>query len=70
MNIVHRGGQTEKVNANALLGFSTGGGHHEDEEEGFGNKERYKSRAIKLQDKEGIDFSYYFSTKYTMKNLS
>ena len=70
MNIVHRGKQADKVNANALLGFSTGGGaHHDDEDdEGFGSKDRYKTKAIKLQDKEGIDFSYYFSTKYTMKN--
>ena len=70
MNIVHRGKQTEKVNANALLGFSTGGGgeHQDEEEEGFGGKERYKSKVIKIQDKEGIDFSYYFSTKYTMKH--
>ena len=53
MNIVHRNKETSKVNANALLGFSTGGGlHDDDDEEGkhgeFGQRDRYKNRAVKL----------------------
>ena len=70
MNIVHRSKAAAAVNANALLGFSSGGAAREEDEDGagFGGKDRYKTKAIKLQDKEGVDFGYYFSTKYAMKN--
>ena len=49
------------IKANALLGFQTG---TEDKEERH-HKEREKDRqVVKILDKEGVDFSYYFGPKY------
>ena len=60
MNIVHTKRKTDKVDANALLGF---GAAKEEEDSGFRGKKRYEqNQKVELKDNEGVDFGYYFST--------
>lgn len=55
----------DKVQANALLGFLDESSTPDDD--GKGKKGRPgKDSHIKIKDKEGIDFNYYFSQKYAM----
>ena len=66
MELVHsRRANKGQVNATALLGFK----QDDDEEPQFAGKrggKPFKKEKIVLQDKEGVDFRYYFGQKYQM----
>ena len=63
LNIAHsRGNDQSKVNANALLGFTAA--DEESRRKTYNKPEEKK----KLMDSEGVDFSYYFSSKYMNKH--
>jgi hypothetical protein len=53
---VHKNKDTSKVNANSLLSFG-----FDDEDE---KRKKQKMEAPKINDDEGVDFGFYFSTKY------
>ena len=63
INILHKKSNSTSavINANALLGF---GGGAADEEEKPKQKGFKKDERPKLQDKEGVDFNFYFTQKY------
>lgn len=58
LDLVHKKKDPSKVNANSLLSF------------GFDDERTDKKKKVedepKLQDDEGVDFGFYFSTKYQM----
>lgn len=55
---MHKKQDLSKVNANSLLSF----GYDDDDE----RKKKKQVEATKINDDEGVDFGFYFSTKYQM----
>lgn len=60
LDLVHKKKDLSKVNANSLLSFG-----FDDENE----KKKKKVEATKIIDEEGIDFGYYFSSRYQMSQV-
>jgi len=58
LDLVHKKQDLSKVNANSLLSF----GYDDDDE----RKKKKQVEATKINDDEGVDFGFYFSTKYQM----